>query len=106
MVDGIESSNYNNIDPNEIESVSILKDASATAVYGVRGANGVLLITTKRGQVGKPKVSLSTNVALSNFPFLRENMNSYEYAKSLNEAYAYDSYITGNYHAEIYRRAG
>lgn len=97
MVDGIESSNYNNIDPNEIESVSILKDASATAVYGVRGANGVLLITTKRGQVGKPKVSLSTNVALSNFPFLRENMNSYEYAKSLNEAYAYDSYITGNY---------
>ncbi len=97
MVDGIESSNYNNIDPNEIESVSILKDASATAVYGVRGANGVLLITTKRGQVGKPKVSLSTNVALSNFPFLRENMNSYEYARSLNEAYAYDSYITGNY---------
>lgn len=95
MVDGIESSNYNNIDPNEIESVSILKDASATAVYGVRGANGVLLITTKRGQVGKPKVSLSTSVALSNFPFLRENMNSYEYAKSLNEAYAYDSYITG-----------
>ena len=97
MVDGIESSNYNNIDPNEIESVSILKDASATAVYGVRGANGVLLITTKRGQLGKPKVSLSTSMALSNFPFLRENMNSYEYAKSLNEAYANDSYITGNH---------
>ena len=57
MVDGIETENYNNIDPNEIESITILKDASATAVYGVRGANGVLLIQTKRGELGKPKVS-------------------------------------------------
>ena len=47
LVDGIEVSNYNNIDPNEIESVTILKDASSTAVYGIRGANGVLIITTK-----------------------------------------------------------
>lgn len=52
MVDGIETDNYNNIDPNEIESITILKDASATAVYGVRGANGVLLIQTKRGELG------------------------------------------------------
>ena len=50
MVDGIETPNFNTIDPNEIESISILKDASATAVYGVRGANGVILITTKRGK--------------------------------------------------------
>ncbi len=57
MVDGIESSNYNNIDPNEIESITILKDASATSVYGVRGANGVLLIQTKRGEISKPKVA-------------------------------------------------
>lgn len=97
MVDGIESSNYNNIDPNEIESLSILKDASATAVYGVRGANGVILITTKRGIVGPPQISLSTNVAVSNFPFLRENMNSYDYTSSYNKALAYDSYVTGNY---------
>lgn len=97
MVDGIESSNYNNIDPNEIESITILKDASATAVYGVRGANGVLLITTKRGELGKPSISLSTSVAMSNFPFLRENMNSYEYASSYNRALAFDSYVTNNY---------
>ncbi|RYG25759.1 MAG: SusC/RagA family TonB-linked outer membrane protein, partial [Chitinophagaceae bacterium] len=56
MVDGIETPNYNNIDPDEIETVSILKDASSTAVYGVRGANGVLLITTKRGKSGTPQV--------------------------------------------------
>jgi TonB-linked SusC/RagA family outer membrane protein len=97
MVDGIESTNYNNIDPNEIESISILKDASATAVYGVRGANGVLLITTKRGVTGSPKVSLSSSVARSSFPFLRENMNAYEFATSYNKALAYDSYVTGNY---------
>lgn len=96
MVDGIESTNYNNIDPNEIESLTILKDASATAVYGVRGANGVLLITTKRGEKGKLKVSLSSNVARSSFPSLRENMNSYEYASSYNLGQGYDAYVTGN----------
>ena len=48
------------IDPNEIESISILKDASATAVFGIRGANGVILITTKRGKEGKAKISFTT----------------------------------------------
>lgn len=57
LIDGIERS-LNNIDPAEIESFSILKDASATAVYGVRGANGVILINTKRGMVGKPTVNV------------------------------------------------
>ena len=90
MVDGIEVNNLNDIDPNEVESLSILKDASATAVYGVRGANGVILITTKRGELGKPKISFSTNVAITNFPFLPEPMNSYEYARAYNEAQAYD----------------
>lgn len=51
LIDGVERS-LDNIDPAEIESFSILKDASATAVYGVRGANGVILITTKRGEIG------------------------------------------------------
>jgi TonB-linked SusC/RagA family outer membrane protein len=60
LVDGIER-NMNDIDPNEIESLSVLKDASATAVYGVKGANGVILVTTKRGKNEKPKISLTTN---------------------------------------------
>lgn len=53
LVDGIERS-LSNISPEEIESFSVLKDATATAVYGVRGANGVILVQTKRGQIGKP----------------------------------------------------
>lgn len=60
--------NLNDIDPNEVESLSILKDASATAVYGVRGANGVILITTKRGELGKPKISFSTKCRYHEFP--------------------------------------
>ena len=97
MVDGIETENYNAIDPNEIENVSILKDASATAVYGVRGANGVILITTRRGGVSKPKVSVSTNYASTSFANLRKHMNSYDWARSFNEARQYDGYLTGNY---------
>src|SRR5690606_32524215 len=57
LVDGVERS-LDNMDPEEIESFSILKDAAASAVYGVRGANGVILINTKRGKVGKPNVSV------------------------------------------------
>ena len=60
LVDGIER-NMNDVDFNEIESISVLKDASATAVYGVRGANGVILLTTKQGTLDKPTVSFSTN---------------------------------------------
>ena len=58
QVDGVERrQGLSEIDPNEIESITILKDASATAVFGVRGANGVVLITTKRGKEGKAKIS-------------------------------------------------
>ena len=60
QVDGVERDMYD-IDPNEIESITVLKDASATAVFGVRGANGVVLITTRRGQEGKAKISVSTS---------------------------------------------
>ncbi len=97
LVNGIEVSNYNNIDPNEIENLTILKDASATAIYGIRGANGVLLITTKRGKVGKPQLSYTANVAVTNFTNLRKGMNSYDYARSFNEALKNDAYISGGY---------
>ena len=61
LVDGIER-DINNLDPNEIETISVLKDASATAVYGVRGANGVILITTKRGRIGKTKFNFTSDI--------------------------------------------
>ncbi len=97
MVDGIEGININNIDPNEIESISILKDASATAVYGVRGANGVILVTTRRGAVGRPQVSLATNFATTSFIDMRKSARAYDWAKGYNEALQYDSYIGGSY---------
>lgn len=78
LVDGVERS-FGNIDANEIESVSILKDASATAVYGVRGANGVILVTTKRGEVGSPKVSLNYSYGLQTPTRLTEYCNSFEF---------------------------
>jgi len=99
MVDGVETPNYNTIDANEIETISILKDASATAVYGVRGANGVILITTKRGTVSKPKVSFSSTLAITSFTDLRKNMDAYDWAKGFNDALYYDGYLTGKYGA-------
>jgi TonB-linked SusC/RagA family outer membrane protein len=95
LVDGIQVDNYNNIDPNEIESVTILKDASSTAVYGIRGANGVLIITTKRGKVGPPKVSYTFNQGFNSFTDLRQMMNSGDYATHFNDALKADSYVTG-----------
>jgi TonB-linked SusC/RagA family outer membrane protein len=97
MIDGIEAKNYNNIDPNEIEDITILKDASATAVYGVRGANGVVLITTRRGELGKPKLSITSNVGINTWIELIENTESYEYSLAYNDARRYDSYFTGSY---------
>lgn len=85
MVDGVARDSYNDIDPNEIETLSILKDASATAVYGVRGANGVILITTKRGKSGAPKISASAQTAISNFAAMPDFVGAYDYATLKNE---------------------
>ena len=83
QVDGVER-DMSQIDPNEIESVTILKDASATAVFGVRGANGVILITTKRGAQGKAKVSFSTSLGVNLRTKELEFANSYQYASYYN----------------------
>lgn len=96
MVDGIETATFNNIDANEIESISILKDASATAVYGVRGANGVIIITTRRGTNNKPKVSFTSNFSASTFTETRQNMGSYEWANTFNAALKNDAYFKGD----------
>lgn len=65
VVDGIVRTEFAKIDPNEIETFNVLKDASATAVYGVKGANGVIIITTKRGALGKPKISVTAQTAVT-----------------------------------------
>ncbi|MBE0654791.1 MAG: TonB-dependent receptor, partial [Bacteroidales bacterium] len=81
-------SGYEQINPNDIESISILKDASATAVYGVKGANGVIIIKTKQGQKGKPLIKFTSNYGLSVPIRLRENLGSYEYGYYANEGNA------------------
>jgi TonB-linked SusC/RagA family outer membrane protein len=85
MIDGIVRDTYNDIDPNEVETISILKDASATAVFGVRGANGVILITTKRGKEGTPKISATVQSAFNQFTRLPNYVNSHQYATLRNE---------------------
>lgn len=85
LIDGIEG-NINDLDPADIESFSILKDASATAVYGTRGANGVVVVTTKRGKAGKLHVNFKTNATYSYSPRMPEYADAYQYASLANEA--------------------
>ena len=87
LIDGLEG-NLNNVDPADIESFSILKDASATAVYGMRGANGVVLVTTKRGQTGRLKITARANYSLSYLNRMPEYLRAYDYALLANEARA------------------
>lgn len=84
LVDGVERAFFQ-MDPNEIESVTVLKDASATAVFGVRGANGVILVTTKRGEEGKAKISVSSSVGIQQPTRILQTVNSYDWATLYNE---------------------
>lgn len=85
LIDGLEG-DINLIDPADIESFSVLKDASATAVYGVRGANGVVLITTKRGETDKLSLTARVNYSISQMRRLPEYLRAYDYALLVNEA--------------------
>jgi TonB-linked SusC/RagA family outer membrane protein len=87
LIDGVEGS-INDLDPADIESFTILKDASATAVYGVRGANGVVVVTTKRGKAGKLKINFKSNATYSYSPRMPEYADAYNYARLANEAQA------------------
>lgn len=86
LIDGIESESMNQIDPNDIESISVLKDASSAAIYGSKASNGVILITTKRGKAGETKVSYSGNVGIQNPTRMIDRLNSADYATLFNRA--------------------
>lgn len=88
VLDGVQTTIdvMNTIDPNEVQSISVLKDASATAVYGVQGANGVVVITTKRGHEGTPKVSFSYRYGITELATSLKMLDSYRYALLRNEA--------------------
>ncbi len=85
VVDGIPR-NYSQLDLNSIETVTVLKDAASIAPYGVAGANGVILITTKRGHTGAPSVSLNMYMGWQRPTYLPKKINSYDYASLQNEA--------------------
>ncbi|MDT8432719.1 MAG: TonB-dependent receptor [Bacteroidales bacterium] len=90
IVDGVERS-FMQLDPNEIESISVLKDASATAVYGVRGANGVIIVNTKRGEKGAARISASFSSGIQQPTRLLDFTDSYTYAQRYNEAQLNDN---------------
>ena len=93
LVDGVERS-FNDIDPEVIESLTTLKDASATAVYGVRGANGVILIKTKPGKVGKPTVSADYYESFTRFTKMVDLADGITYMNAANEAMRNDGIAT------------
>jgi TonB-linked SusC/RagA family outer membrane protein len=103
IVDGVQRDDvnstyggaFNNIDPEDIASISLLKDASATAVYGAKGANGVLIITTKRGVSGKPVVSAKVEYGLSGLTRLPKMLDGVNYMKLYNEAQLNDPEYNG-----------
>lgn len=86
LIDGVPRDNISSLDPSEIESISILKDASATAVFGVRGANGVILITTRRGKAGSMKIDVLVKQSFQSPLYHRDKVDSWEFAHLRNEA--------------------
>lgn len=85
IVDGVERQSFGDIDPNEIESISVLKDASSTALFGIKGANGVIIVTTKAGKSGKPRVSYSGNFGRVNYVTVPQLLDGYESVMLHNE---------------------
>ena len=86
LVDGVER-DFSQVNPNEINAISVLKDASATAVFGARGANGVIIVTTKRGTLGKPKMDFSVSSGIQLATRLPQYIDSYTTMNDLNVAY-------------------
>ncbi len=86
LIDGFETGTIDQIDPNDIESISVLKDAASAAIYGSKAANGVILITTKRGKEGKPIVSFNASIGIQNPTALVDKMGSADYATIYNQA--------------------
>lgn len=92
MIDGFPVNNVgignplNTINPNDIESIDVLKDASATAIYGSRGSNGVVIITTKRGQAGKPTIQFNAYEGIQNVAKKIEMMNAQEFSSFVIDA--------------------
>lgn len=86
LVDGIETGTMNSVDPNDIESISVLKDAASAAIYGSKASNGVILITTKRGKTGKARISYNGYVGIQRPTETIDRLSSYDYARLFNQS--------------------
>ncbi|OFX33291.1 MAG: hypothetical protein A2W90_03790 [Bacteroidetes bacterium GWF2_42_66] len=95
LVDGVERS-MSDINVSEVESVSVLKDASATAVFGVKGAEGVILITTKRGSIGKPQLVINANTSMKFLSRTPDKLDAYEGFLYRNDAIEYELAVSEN----------
>ena len=93
LVDGVER-DFASIDPNEVADISVLKDASATAVFGAKGANGVIIVTTKNGQEGKPKMDVSYSAGFSNPINMARHVDAYTTMSTMNTAMMNDQNFT------------
>ncbi|MBZ4189901.1 SusC/RagA family TonB-linked outer membrane protein [Niabella beijingensis] len=90
LIDGVPRDNIRTLDPNEVASITVLKDASSTAVFGVRGANGVILITTRRGSEARTQFNASVDQSYTSFTREPERLHSVDYLRLRNEASAND----------------
>lgn len=86
VIDGMPGGNLDNINPDDIEKIDVLKDASATAIYGSSGANGVIIVTTKRGELGKPRISYNGYVGFKTYTNLPDMMSGEEFVNLVREA--------------------
>ena len=100
IVDGIPRDNFDRIDPNEIESVSVLKDATA-AVYGVRAANGVILVTTRKGTKGRTEINLNASYGMQGITKYPKSVDAYGYMELYNEAMANRGETTPTYSPDL-----
>ena len=106
IVDGFPADDINDISPSEISSIDVLKDASSTAIYGARGANGVVIVTTKSGSTGKTKISYNTYYGVSHITNYLDVLSPYEYALwqyEVNPGSNYTSYFGDIRDIDIYK---
>ncbi len=97
VVDGVQvGSNADFVNPSDIESIEVLKDASATAIYGSAGANGVIMITTKHGNKGKMNINITADWGFQTLPYKIETLTGDDYARSIREAKANDGQTLNN----------
>jgi TonB-linked SusC/RagA family outer membrane protein len=104
LIDGVPRDNIRTIDPNEVESISVLKDASATSVFGVRGANGVILITTRRGKEGKPELTVNATQSFAALTREPTRVGSIEYMTLRNQALINDGQYNAVFGPEIFAK--